>query len=446
MSTFDEALTLEGEDVLLRPFGPRDAGAITAALRAGEDFLPPNVPPSGEALAWWLETGVHQIPRSGKGLHLVVADPRTGELNGTIGLYRPDWAVRAAEVGYGIRPGARGRGLATGALRVLARWALSADGGGLNRMELRAGTGNQASVRVAERAGFRREGLLRAAGRGPRGFIDQHLFSLLAADLAGPDDHDRPGRSGRSGRSGGGGGAGRLVGVGVGPGDPELVTAKGVRVLREADVVLVPVMALDEEGRAESVVRAYTGKAERVVFALNDRGGVTARRAAAWDAAAERVVRAFDEGAATVAFATIGDPNVYSTFTYLAQTVRELRPETEVATVPGITAMQDLASRSGTVLAEGAESLSLVPLTGGVEPFRAALETGDTVVAYKFGAVAGEVIEVLKETGRLGEACYGARLGLPGEQVRPAREVAGPVPYLSTLIVPGRRTARGGRL
>ncbi|MBA9004066.1 precorrin-2 C(20)-methyltransferase [Thermomonospora cellulosilytica] len=238
----------------------------------------------------------------------------------------------------------------------------------------------------------------------------------------------------------------RLIGIGVGPGDPELVTVKAVRILREADLTLVPVMALDEPGRAESVVRAYTDRAERVVFALNDRGGVTPRRAAAWDGAADRVVRAFDEGAGTVAFATIGDPNVYSTFTYLAQAVRERRPAVTVETVPGITAMQDLASRSGTVLTEGAESLGLVPLTGGVEGFREALQTCDTVVAYKFGSVAEEVVAVLKETGRIDDAVCGVRLGLPGEEIRPARDLAGPVPYLSTLIVPSSRVSRGGKL
>lgn len=237
-----------------------------------------------------------------------------------------------------------------------------------------------------------------------------------------------------------------LVGVGVGPGDPELVTVRAVRVLREADLVLVPVLAPDQPGRAESVVRAHIDRAERVVFALSARGGVTERRAAAWDAAAERVIRAFAEGAGTVAFATIGDPNIYSTFTYLAQTVRARTAAVEIETVPGITAMQDLAARSGTVLAEGTETLGLVTLTGGVARFRAALESYDTVVAYKFGSVAADVRHVLADTGRLDAAVYGARLGLPGEDVRPARELSGPAPYLSTLLLPGRRTTRGGKL
>jgi precorrin-2/cobalt-factor-2 C20-methyltransferase len=238
----------------------------------------------------------------------------------------------------------------------------------------------------------------------------------------------------------------RLVGIGVGPGDPELLTVKAVRLLREADLTLVPVMALDEEGRAESVVRAYTDRAERVVFALNERGGVTSRRAVAWDGAAERVLRAFGEGARTVCFATIGDPNLYSTFTYLAQTVRARLDGVAVETVPGITAMQDLAARSGTVLTEGTESLVLMPLTGGPGRFREALERHDTVVAYKFGRVADTVVAELKRAGRLDGAVYGARLGLAGEDVRPAAGLDGPVPYLSTLIVPGCRDTRGGKL
>ena len=74
------------------------------------------------------------------------------------------------------------------------------------------------------------------------------------------------------------------------------------------------------------------------------------------------------------------------------------------------------------------------------------LETCDTVVAYKFGRVAEETLAVVRDAGRLDDAVYGARLGLPDEDVRAAKGLEGPVPYLSTLIVPGRRTTTGGKL
>ena len=152
-------------------------------------------------------------------------------------------------------------------------------------------------------------------------------------------------------------------------------------------------------------------------------------------------------GAGSVAFATIGDPNVYSTFTYLADAVRERLPEVVVETVPGITAMQDLAARSGTVLCEGTESLALLPLTAGVPAFEEALTHFDTVVAYKGGRRMPQVREVLERLGRLDGAVYGAALGLPDEQIGPAAALSGETPYLSTVIVPAAdRTSRGSKL
>jgi precorrin-2/cobalt-factor-2 C20-methyltransferase len=256
-----------------------------------------------------------------------------------------------------------------------------------------------------------------------------------------------------------------LIGVGVGPGDPELVTVKAIRVLREADVIFVPVMAGPGEraagpGRAETTIRAHVApdRIRPVPFALNDTGGVTARRAAAWQAAATEVARAFSGGARTVAFGTIGDPNLYSTFSYLAQTVRGMVPGVAIETVPGITAMQDLAARSAqiagtaTVLAEGDEPLTLLPLTAGRAALRDALTRPGTVVGYKLGAAAGptpaEVAGLLATLGRLDGAVAGARLGLPGQDIRPAADLAHlpSVPYLSTLIVPAHRTAPGSSL
>jgi precorrin-2/cobalt-factor-2 C20-methyltransferase len=246
----------------------------------------------------------------------------------------------------------------------------------------------------------------------------------------------------------------RLVGVGMGPGDPELVTVKAVRILRAADRVFVPVLGVDgadpEPGRAEATVRAHAGhdRVERLVFALNERTD-RARRERHWDAAGRRVAEFLRAGGSevTVAFATIGDPNVYSTFSYLAHTVRGLVPDLVVETVPGVTAMQDLAARSGTPLVEGAEPLTLLPLAAGLDGLDGALAGPGTVVAYKGGRHLGDVRDAVKAAGRLGGAVYGAHLGLADEQVAPLSEVdTEHAPYLSAVLVPARRDGRGSAL
>jgi precorrin-2/cobalt-factor-2 C20-methyltransferase len=227
--------------------------------------------------------------------------------------------------------------------------------------------------------------------------------------------------------------SGRLIGVGVGPGDPELLTMKGLRALREADQVFVPVGDTGETGRAERVVQAHLdpGRTRRLLFALSDDASA---RAENWERAAREVSEPIRRGE-TCAFATIGDPNVYSTFTYLARTVKEYMPGVEILTVPGITAMQDLASRSGTVLLEGDERLALLPFTAGEDGLREALLGFETVVCYKGGSRVADVLRVAQEAGRLGGAVYGSRLGIEGEEVLDASEMVGrEAPYLSTVV------------
>jgi precorrin-2/cobalt-factor-2 C20-methyltransferase len=237
----------------------------------------------------------------------------------------------------------------------------------------------------------------------------------------------------------------RLIGVGVGPGDPELVTVKAVGVLRDAGRVFVPVLDAAEAGRAEATVRAHAGhdRIERLVFALNERADV-GRRERYWDAAGARVAAWLAETGGTAAFATIGDPNVYSTFTYLAQTVTVLAPGVMVDTVPGITAMQALAAASGTPLVEGSERLTLLPFAGGVDPVRDVLAADGTVVVYKGGRHLTELAVAVRAAGR--DAVYGAHLGLPGERVDKLSNVESMAPYLSTVLVPARRDVRGGKL
>jgi precorrin-2/cobalt-factor-2 C20-methyltransferase len=238
----------------------------------------------------------------------------------------------------------------------------------------------------------------------------------------------------------------RLIGVGVGPGDPELVTLKAVRVLSTAGRVFVPVLAAGDTGRAEATVRAHAAheRIERLVFALNERADRD-RRARHWDAAGERVTRWLRETGGTAAFATIGDPNVYSTFGYLAGTVRGLLPGVRVGTVPGITAMQALAAAAGAPLVEGGEALTLLPLAGGVDGRLAgALAADGTVVVYKGGRHLSRVAEAVRAAGRTG--LYGEHLGLESQRVSALSAVDGPAPYLATVIVPPTRHTRGGKL
>ncbi|OLT30030.1 hypothetical protein BJF79_39880 [Actinomadura sp. CNU-125] len=260
-------MRLEGERTVLRPFGLDDAAVLIEVMRAQETWLPPNFPTAldAETIAWFLREGVHKVQQYGLGLHLAITG-EDGALIGTIGLFRVEWAQGTCEVGYGMRPSARGKGYATEALRLVSDWALRDCG--LYRVELRALTSNAPSIRVAEKARFWREGRARGGERDADGVNqDMFVFSRTAPDVqdAGPP---------------------RLVPVDVGPGDPELVTVRALRLLHEADTVLVT-------DAPEAPVRAHTTRVRRV-------GG---------DPAAA-VLDALDDGARTVAFA-LGDPSAF---------------------------------------------------------------------------------------------------------------------------------------
>ncbi|SER58110.1 precorrin-2/cobalt-factor-2 C20-methyltransferase [Propionibacterium cyclohexanicum] len=244
----------------------------------------------------------------------------------------------------------------------------------------------------------------------------------------------------------------RLVGVGVGPGDPQLLTVKAVNLLNSAEVILVPATegSADGPGRAERIVEeACPGAArriERIPFSMSERHGVGPKRAESWRASVRAAVDAFGRGARTVVFATIGDPTVYSTFSYLRSGVARELTDVVFELVPGITAMQALAATSGWPLVEGREILALVPATVGAQRLGEVLDVVDTVTVYKGGRTLPGVLDELRRRGR--SAVIGTDVSLPGQQIVTLAEVDAhqTLPYFSTVLSTPARTSTGGRI
>lgn len=243
-----------------------------------------------------------------------------------------------------------------------------------------------------------------------------------------------------------------LIGVGVGPGDPQLVTLKALQVLRDADVILVPATETSKTkgpGRAEEIVRQLVPeRAERiqqVPFSMAERRGVGPQRAESWQASATAAMDAFHGGAKLVAMATIGDPSVYSTFSYLRAKVAELMTDVQFSVIPGITAMQALSAATDLPLVEGREVLALVPATVGVQRLEAVLKVADSVTIYKAGRTLPEVLTHIRDPKR--HAVVGTDVSLPEQSIVDAAELSDQtLPYFSTILTVPERNITGGAL
>ncbi|WP_168718868.1 precorrin-2 C(20)-methyltransferase [Thermosulfurimonas marina] len=231
----------------------------------------------------------------------------------------------------------------------------------------------------------------------------------------------------------------RLYGVGVGPGDPELLTLKALRVLQEAVHIFVASSSKNDYSLALRVVEGYLPAGvpvERLSFPMTRE---RARLEEAWEKNARRVAEVLREKGSAV-FLTLGDPALFSTFGHLARAVRERVPEVEIEMVPGITAAQAAAARLGVILAEGEGAFLIASALAAEGVLRKLLRETSSLALYKVYRRTPEILRLLEEEGRLSETRAVSLCGLPEEKVyQDPRDLShSRPPYFTLLLVGGK--------
>lgn len=229
----------------------------------------------------------------------------------------------------------------------------------------------------------------------------------------------------------------QLVGISVGPGDPELITVKGLEALRTCDILFAPQAAVSTESIAKGIVDYFEIPEERfrlVTFEMDrDRSALHERYAMM----AEQIVAEVNSGS-MVGFLTLGDALTFSTWIYTLEAVKKVSPETPVTTIPGVTSFAALAATTNAPLGEQKESVLILPCPDHMEELRSALISHDTVVLMKIGHRFHEVIHLLKEMDLLENCILGKKVGMEDGEIYeslaelPEVEKLG---YFSTILV-----------
>jgi precorrin-2/cobalt-factor-2 C20-methyltransferase len=205
--------------------------------------------------------------------------------------------------------------------------------------------------------------------------------------------------------------SGKLFAIGLGPGDPELITVKGQRLLGDCSVVFVPLQE-GRESMAQKLAERWTDPAKLKLLPFK-MARKPEQNVEHWRKNAGTILEAMNSGA-QIAFVTEGDPLLYSTFIHVYGELVKLAPDADVEVVPGISSVQAGAAILKKPLGDDVSRVAIVPATGDVLH---ALATFDSVVVLKVSADLEKVLKALKVTGRTHQAIYVERAGWPEQRI-----------------------------
>ncbi|AVK84616.1 precorrin-2 C(20)-methyltransferase [Lysinibacillus sp. B2A1] len=229
---------------------------------------------------------------------------------------------------------------------------------------------------------------------------------------------------------------GILYGLGVGPGDPELITVKAFRVIQESPVIAYPKKLRGSKSYAHRIVDVYINPEEKdmlgLVFPMTKDEAVLERE---WTKSVELVYEKLKEGK-DVAFVTEGDPLLYSTFIHMMKLMQDKHPEVEIRTVPGISSFNGSASRLGIALADGDDKVAIIPAHDDYNAMREAIESHDAVVFIKVAKVIDLMLQVLRDLDLLDKASVVTKVTSDEEVIWDVRELDGvELEYLTLMVV-----------
>jgi precorrin-2/cobalt-factor-2 C20-methyltransferase len=230
---------------------------------------------------------------------------------------------------------------------------------------------------------------------------------------------------------------GILYGLGVGPGDPELITVKAFRILKESPVIAFPRKMRGAKSYALTITEAYVNTAEKHMLGLTfpmtkDKEALEKQ----WTKTVSDVWGFLQEGK-DVAFVTEGDPMIYSTFIHMMRLMNAEHPEVEVRSVPGISSITASASTLGIPLADGDDQIAIVPATNDYDQMRKALEEHDCVVFIKVAKVIDLMLSVLRDLKLIDKASVITKVTSSEEMIwRSVESLAGrELEYLTLMVV-----------